>query len=380
MKPSKPIIRLIYWSLAAAWTAVIYLTLPYAPVWRDWLIERFTPYFFPVTVLTVITIVLFITLLKMIKRKSPFWDYLFLLLIAAAYVYSLIRIKIVVEQVHFLEYGLLAILVINALRFDRKEPAQYLNALLLVSFAGIVDEYIQGLLVNRVGELRDIYLNLLAAALALVWFRICLKPPEIPKSNWKPALRLTFPIMALIVLALGIFNSRISEFGYYIENPLIGAFYSRFPPQRLLNDLPEVEKFRDEMLPLLYREDYATLLKVVKIPVHAEALVHLFRRDVRLKRDRDFQVAHRENQILEKYFNPYIAGTEHQWLPDKTTLIAQAAAADTLNPYVSPVSQQIITAFSEKAQWTAIVLLEILFITGWLLLFRKNRLPEHRGN
>ncbi len=371
MSKSRPVKRLLYWMAAAAWTAVIFLTLPYAPIWRDWLTEKFTGYFIPIAVAVILILVLIITVTRMIKRRQPWQDFAYLVLITGAYVYSLSRIKILVEQVHFLEYGLLAYLIISALRVDRKDLSQYLNALLIVTMIGVADEFVQGVLINRVGELRDVYLNMLSGSLGLLWHRKCLNLPETP-AEWQAGLKAALPIAGLIILSIGIFNVRISEFGHRIEDPEIGVFFSRLPTHKLTGAYPDSAFFKEEILPRLYRSSYAELLDIVKNPVHGEVLVHTFRRDKRLKCG-DHIIGHRENQILEKYFSSYIAGSEHQWSAEFAAQVADSAANDLDDLYISPVSKHIITAYSSKQQWTVIALLETVVILLAIAVFLPRR-------
>ena len=363
--------RILYWLLAALWTAIIYLTLPYAPVWRDWLTDKFSGYFIPITVLVLLLLVLVFTLIRMIRSRSSLQDYIFFAILIAAYWYSLSRIEILIEQVHFLEYGLLAYLVILALRVDRRDPGGYLIAGLLVALIGIGDEYIQGLLPNRVGEMRDIYLNALSGLLALCWFRLCIKPTETRPNSYSTSLA-AMPIVGIIALSIGIFNSRISEFGYYLEDPNIGGFYTRQPLDEIGRVFPQSDYFRSEISPKLYRTSYSELLHIVENPLHGEVLVHIFRRDKHLQRE-NYIVAHWENQILEKYFYGYFQGSEHQWDSAKQAEIKSLAAEQLDEPYVSPVSEHIITSFSSAEQWVIISVIEFIVLLTMVFTLRKWR-------
>jgi len=362
--------RLLWWFLAALWTAVIFLTLPYVPVWRDWTVGHLSEYFILIVVVLILSIVLFATIIRYIRRRSRIGDYVFLVLIAFGYAYSLSRITIIVEQVHFIEYGVLACFIIYALRVDWKNPGQYLNAMLLLTLVGVVDEFVQGNLTNRVGELRDVYLNILSGSLALLWFRFCLKPVEI-HTDWSAVFRFALPVAGLIILCIGIFNSRISEFGYYIKDPQIGRFYSRFPMDRLGEKLPNPEYFRTIVLPRLYAEPYSELLRSLKRTIEGETLVHIFCRDKHLDRN-EFYTAYRENQIIEKYYLPYISGTASQWSEQKKSDVEQFCQGDFTQPYISPVSAHLITSFSETNQWIVIVLLELGIVLCWFALLRQG--------
>jgi VanZ like protein len=67
------------------------------------------------------------------------------------------------ERVHFLQYGLLGLLVLKTCRVQG--VTQYAIATLFVVAVGAGDEFVQWLLPNRVGDLRDVGLNALAGAM-----------------------------------------------------------------------------------------------------------------------------------------------------------------------------------------------------------------------
>ncbi len=90
-----------------------------------------------------------------------------LVVLAVAVAALVLGLSIPEERVHFLEYGLLALLARYVLSCHLPPPAQYLGALVLASAAGWGDELIQGLLPDRVHDLRDVAVNAVAALLAL---------------------------------------------------------------------------------------------------------------------------------------------------------------------------------------------------------------------
>ncbi len=367
----KNIRRILYWSLALIWAIIILLTLPYARQWTNWITERFTGYFIPTTVILILSSFLVYTIVRLIKAKSAFFDYLIFALIVAGYVFSLLQLKIVIEQIHFLEYGLLAYLFLKAIRVDRKDSGGYLIALLLVMEVGVIDEYIQGILPDRVGELHDVYLNVLSGVLALCWYRLLIKPRE-STGEFKTALIISLPLSGLIILSVAYFNSKISDFGYYIEDNEIGAFYTRLHPERLGSYFPKSDYFTEEIAPMLYQKEYTQLLNGVNDPVHMEVLVHIFRRDRHI-RDEDYITSYRENQILEKYFLPFIENTSHKWDSSKVADIYAKSRNKLSEYYVSPVSAHIITEFSEKTQWIAVVLMQMTIAVITMILIRSRK-------
>jgi len=374
MRSSNSAWRFLWWFATGLWIAIIFATLRYVPVWRDWIAARFTETPIVISVIAILVAVFGVTVIRMVRQGCLIRDYLFLAIFGAGYAYSLSRISIVVEQVHFIEYGLLAYLIISALRVDWRDSGQYVTALLVITLVGVADEYVQGTLVNRVGELRDVFLNILSGALALAWFRYGVKPVELA-ADWRATTKLALPVIGLIILGIGIFNSRISEFGYYITDPEIGEFHSRLSEEQLKSGVPDGRRFQEQILPQLYHGSYAELVHRLKGTTDGEVLVHIFSRDKHLERG-DYYTAHRENQILEKYFPGYIIGTSHQWSEDKKAEVKTACAADLGDRYVSSVSAQIITAYSQSSQWIVICVLETLIALIWLAMFLRQHDPD----
>lgn len=91
--------------------------------------------------------------------------------VAAVYVTTLIRLPVPEARSHLFEYGLVGMLVYQALleraRSGRRVPVPALLAVVVTSALGWIDEGIQALLPNRVYDLRDAGFNALAACLAV---------------------------------------------------------------------------------------------------------------------------------------------------------------------------------------------------------------------
>ncbi len=76
------------------------------------------------------------------------------------------------ERLHFLQYGLMAVLARRALAPHVDGFRQYLAAVLLSALAGWGDELLQGLLPTRYYDPRDVLINALAAVLAMVGYEM----------------------------------------------------------------------------------------------------------------------------------------------------------------------------------------------------------------
>jgi hypothetical protein len=160
------------WRIALGGLGAIYGSLYFLPFLLEFLRDR--------NLLRVALGALAATLLAAVvvsyaRRGAGGREWAVLALIVAAYASVLARMSILQERLHLLEYGALALLVRDALRWrllagpPRAHPERdaALGALLLTAAAGWVDELLQGILPNRYYDLRDVGFNALAAAMAL---------------------------------------------------------------------------------------------------------------------------------------------------------------------------------------------------------------------
>jgi len=157
---------ILRYSCAVIFTGIIYLTLPFARAMSNFLSGHD---------LLKITIYLSLFLfsfsgLIFIFRYIGFRpvNFVFILLFFLAYGYIVQTYDILVEKIHFVEYGILALLLYWALRSHVKSFLIYPLSLVIIFFIGWGDEGIQYLLPDRYYDLRDVILNALAGGLILV--------------------------------------------------------------------------------------------------------------------------------------------------------------------------------------------------------------------
>ena len=113
-----------------------------------------------------------------LARSGARWRvWLVMTLVGAAYVAAALPLAVIQERVHLLESGAVALLLRAALlaRAEadpsfgfRSTAAASCGAFALAFLFGVGDELLQGVLPNRVGDLRDVALNGVAAVLALL--------------------------------------------------------------------------------------------------------------------------------------------------------------------------------------------------------------------
>ncbi len=155
------------WLHVFLWLSFIYATLPLVRPVCEYL--RMTlPFSLFINAIMVTTMSIAVT---MIYRKTPFRklsSYLILGLTIMSYLILLWIIKIPEEKIHFLEYGILAVLIERALRIEKKVFLTYVLTVLFTSFFGLVDEVIQHYLPERYFGWGDVLFNALGGILGVV--------------------------------------------------------------------------------------------------------------------------------------------------------------------------------------------------------------------
>jgi hypothetical protein len=289
------------------------------------------------------------------------------------------------EAIHFLQYGILGLLIYRALLHRHRNIGIYFVAAVIGGFIGTVDEAIQWAIPRRYWDLKDIWLNFIGTALMQVAIAKGIRPHIVSEPINRHTLRRLCSVTAVAILLLGgsFFNTpnRVAwysekipflsflqnnpdvmfEYGYLYENPEIGVFRSRLSPEALLeSDLrrgEEVAKELDAFKANSLYEQFLEKYTPVNDPFMHEARVHLFRRD-RYMEDAEailddleiyrhhLTVAFRENQIMEKYFHNTLHSSTYVLLPEQVGLLEKYLVRDL--PYDSPVSGHLATRMTEK--------------------------------
>jgi VanZ family protein len=117
-----------------------------------------------IAVAFVLSVGLILTLIFRDPRRRSRRFILALLAIALVYAAAIFPMDSPEEKIHFIEYGVVALLAYEAFPVRRR----YLTAAVFVLAAGWIDELIQGLLPTRYYDLRDVAFNAAAGLLALL--------------------------------------------------------------------------------------------------------------------------------------------------------------------------------------------------------------------
>ena len=263
-----------------------------------------------------------------------------------------------VERFHFLQYGLIAFLFYRAWR-----PLQDAGVIVLPVLAGLIvsaaEEWLQWFIPNRVGEINDVLLNLVAIVCGLI-FSLGIEPPKELRLAVSADTRRRIARLAIAAVGAVAIFLHIVHLGHVVKDGEIGEFTTRFSPERLAA-LQKERAARWAVAPpprtlvRLSREDqYLT-----------EGMEHVRERN-ELWEDGNIRGAWLENRILEKYYAPVLRtptheGAGHAW-PDaqRADAEARAATADRTG-FSSSAYPYRILPWSKPLFWTVVALL-----AGWL--------------
>lgn len=296
------------------------------------------------------------------------------------------------EALHFIQYGALSLLVYRALLYRLRDVGIYASAVLVAALLGSVDEIIQWATPRRFFDFRDIALNAGSALLVQVGLAKGIRPALITRTPSPRGIRLAARLASLQLVVLGVcisntiprvewYASRIPgldflrtnesimiEFGYRYEDPDIGVFFSRFPPEALAHQdatraeavAEIVNRYRD---PRLYGAFLATYTPATD-PFAHEARVHLYRRDRyrgfaveagddEQQRAEHYTVAYREHLIMTKYFSNTLHASRYRLGEDYVAFLRKQQLPD--EHYESAVSAQLVTRLRTHHFWLMIL-------------------------
>ena len=225
------------------------------------------------------------------------------------------------ERFHFIEYGLVAVFFYKAWR-----PSADASVIVMPLLAGVVvgtcEEWLQWFVPARVGEWRDVLLNLVAVCCGLMFSLGLDPPPRMPLALSPMSRRRVALLAAAAIVASAVFIQSV-HLGHNIVDADAGVFRSRYTAHELAALSAERTAEWRTKPPLevsrLSREDQ----------YFSEGIAHVRRRNERWS-EGNIAAARRENLILEKYYAPildtpsYVSATGTRW-PD-----AQRAQAEEM--------------------------------------------------
>ena len=145
------------WQLIIIYVIFIYVSLPFFPAFitslRGFISKELLNF------ISVVLTVSFFLMLSVWIYKKKYKSKQFLLIISPLLLltYLSISLDVWVERIHFVEYAILGLLISRAVNVIN--PQRLIYTFCLVSLIGAVDEIIQWFLPNRVGDMRDVFMN-----------------------------------------------------------------------------------------------------------------------------------------------------------------------------------------------------------------------------
>lgn len=274
----------------------------------------------------------------------------------------------VVELFHFLQYGLVSFLFYRAWR-PLGDWSVVLLPLLSALIVGTAEEWLQWFIPNRVGEMRDVFLNLAAIGTGLL-FSVAVQPPDrwmwrLTRESRPRLARMT----AVTVVIFAVFF-HIVHLGHFVQDDEIGTFDSRWAgPELLAMQASKRRAWTGAPPPVklarLSREDqYLT-----------EGIQHVRERN-ELWDSGELRAAWLENRILEKFFEPVLdtpthEGSGHRWSAEhRADAESRAARQPAMGPYISGAYPYRLYKWSRPLFWIVIGL-----VTGAVLLMSRSTTP-----
>ena len=263
-----------------------------------------------------------------------------------------------VERFHFLQYGLITFLFYRAWR-PLGDGAVLVLPVLAGVIVGTVEEWLQWFIPARVGDIRDVALNLVAIISGLL-FSLGLDPPSRLSLRVEGASRSRVVYMAVAaLLTLAVFF-HVLHLGHEIADQEIGLFTSRYSAEDLLALQSERARTWAASPPP------TTLVRLSREDQYLSEGVEHVRERNELWTAGDVRGAWLENRILEKYYEPVLHtathhGAAHAWpagqRADAEQRADDAGAAAEPAPFVSRAYPYRIFAWSRALFWLGILLL-----------------------
>jgi len=397
------------WTLAGLWLLFIYVTIPLARTIQEYVRDHggkavFLWLTFAALILSAVWMIRAVRRREVVLSPSRF---LLLFIILGIFSWMTWSLRANPEEsIHFIQYGVLSLLLHRAFCHRIRDVSIYLAGIMLGIGFGIIDELIQWVVPKRFFDFRDIGINIIAVTLVQLAVAVGIRPAIVQSRMGSTGLKIGFAAMFLNLLMLlfcisntpefrqyysrffpaaaGI-NDMTVEYGYLYIDDETGGFKSRLTPKELARQDRERHA---EVIPILneFKNDrqymyFMSKAEPYKDPLLVEARVHIFRRDRYAKLCRETNnddnlkrshaaVAFQENLILEKYFPNIINNSRYVWPDDVRQMFAELSQG--IPRQISPVSSALVTRITQKSLTTILVALMVCSLAGLVWSFRRK--------
>src|SRR5688572_12555285 len=246
-----------------------------------------------------------------------------------------------VEQFHFVEYGVVTYLFYRVWR-HRGDRAALILPFCAGVIVGIVDEWFQWFIPGRVGEMHDVLINAVAVASGLL-FSVGVHPVMVDAAS-TGGRRAIAAGAAAVILATAVFVDSV-HLGHEVRDPRVGTFRSQFDADALIAAAAERASRWPAQPPAtssgIAREDHYL----------SEGRWHVQRRN-EIDGDPDRSRAWHENLILETFFAP-VLDLGSRWTPEQRAEAEATVPADR-PPYLSDAEPYPIVAIGRAMFWASV--------------------------
>lgn len=395
------------WLAVAAWIVIIFTAIPFVRRLREFFVSHWPAELLGFAVMGVVAAAAGAAMWVLRRRREriPPADIAWLACIAGVLIYwtwSLMEQP--EEAVHFLEYGVLGVLLYRALRPTMNNPGIFVAAALIGTIVGTIDETIQWVVPDRYWDFRDLVLNGGASVLVqLAVWRLASRPfSRMTASTVRTLSRLAAVECLLLILCfaatpqrlaglshsfpvfahLANSNDVICEYGFLHRLDAKTSFRSRLSrnelslqdARRSVTAAAELDRFKGRYR--LFQQSISPSTD----PFTYEARVHVFARNQSFAEARRFPkgsrkhalamtVAAREQRILAQIFGDTVNRSIFRWNDHRITEVETAEDADA--PFVSNVAGHLITGISEPMLMALMFAVLIALIATSVVLGRR---------
>jgi VanZ family protein len=193
------------WLAVAAFITFIFATIPLARIIQKYIYayagKEFFTYFVIASIIVLLCVVMYVLIFRFRTRNPS--QFAWLLTSCGILIYFTLGLgRHPEEAVHFLEYGILTLLVYHALGSSIMDRSIFGTSVLIVVLVGIMDEFIQWLLPSRVWDYRDIGLNALASVIFTVAIYKVFRPKPVRIKISKRSVKVFLCILSIDAMVL----------------------------------------------------------------------------------------------------------------------------------------------------------------------------------
>jgi len=370
--------------LASAASAATILSAPFVSQIRFWIRSTFPGHFVLVVgglVGAAVIAALGMALVRIRDRRAPRFAAIgAALAIAAGYAAAISTSDIqanAVERFHFVEYGAIAFLFYRAFR-SIEDGSILLLPVLAGLLVGTFDEWFQWFIPVRVGEMRDVFLNLVAVGCGLLFSVAVDPPPQLALALRHGSGQRAGGAAALVAMAFAAFVHSV-HLGRPVADTSAGIFKSRYDGAALTAlEADRTDRWRQAapvVRPLSREDQYLS-----------EGIQHVQERNRKWTMG-EFGAAWRENLILEKYYRPVLdvtyplrSGPTHRW-PDAQRADAERRAGTApAGGYVSDADHGFMRTWPPSIVWSSALGIALICVAAGYAYDRQTARPALAGS